>query len=198
MHDFQDEAIPWANAAGAALQVEDVLEIGACAADAIRPPHFRQDKAAAARNAPTAVANLFRYGPRAARTACLFGVAWLAWSYLDRPARTVIQPESVQSAEIGQAAQKMAEEPRVQKGEVEALAAAQSLSTEDATGLGGTKPRLDGAKTEISAATPEPSGKVEHSRPKSAEMPSKVAERLDRMSSKSRRSSLPLQPPIAR
>jgi hypothetical protein len=91
----------------------------------------------------------------------------------------------------------MAEEPHVQKAEVEALATAQSPSTEDATDLRGTKARLDGAKTEISAATSEPSGKVEHLRAKSAEKPSKVAERLDR-SSGSRRSSLPLKPPIAR
>ena len=195
MHDFQDEAVPWASAAAGAPRVEDVLEIGTCAADTIRPAHFRQDEAAATRNAPTPVANLLRYGPRAALTACLLGVAWLAWSYLDRPAKTVIQPESVQSAE---AAQKMAEEPPVQKTEVEALATAQSLSTEDATDLRGTKPRLDAAKTEISAATSEPSGKVEHLRAKSAEKSSKVAERLDRMGSRSRRSSLPLQPPIAR
>src|SRR5208337_70242 len=178
MHDFPDEAVPWASAA-AAPPDEDVLEMGAWAADAIHLAHFKQAKAAPARNAPTLVTNLLRYGPYAALTACLFGGAWLAWSHLDRPARTVIQPESVRSAEMGHAAQIMAEEPYAQKAEVEALPAAQSLSTKDATDLGGTKPRLDAAKTEITAAIAEVSAKVERLPPKPPEKPSKASERFD-------------------
>src|SRR5271165_4903872 len=106
--------------AAAAPPDEDVLEMGAWAADAIHPAHFKQAKAAPARNAPTLVVNLLRYGPRAALTACLFGVAWLTWSHLNCPARTVVQQESVQSAEMVNAAQKMAEELPTQKAGVEA------------------------------------------------------------------------------
>src|SRR5271165_6815677 len=178
MHDFPDEAVPWASAA-AAPPDEDVLEMGAWAADAIHLAHFKQAKAAPARNAPTLVTNLLRYGPRAALTACLFGVAWLAWSYLDGPARTVVQQDSVQSAEMGHVAQKMAEELPTQKAGVEALPAAQSLSTKDATGLGSTKPRLDAPMTERSAPIAEVSGEVERLPPKPPEQPSKVSERFD-------------------
>ena len=177
MHDFPDEAVPWASATAAAPADQDVLEIGAWAADAIHPAHFKQAKAAPARHAPTLVTNLLRYGPHAALTAWLFGAAWLAWSYLDRPAKTVIQSESVQSAEIEHAAQKMAEEPHAPKAEVEALPPAQG--TKDAAGLGNTKPRLDAAKTEISAAIAEVSGKVERLPPKPPEKPSKASERFD-------------------
>ena len=178
MHDFPDEAVPWASAAAAAPPDEDVLEIGAWAA-AIRPPVHFHDKAAPARNAPTLVTNLLRYGPYAALTACLFGGAWLAWSHLDRPARTVIQPESVRSADMGRAAQKMAEESHAKKAEVEAMPAVQSLSGKDATGLAGTKPRLDVAKTEITAPIAEVSAKVERLPPKPPEKPSKASERFD-------------------
>jgi hypothetical protein len=165
--------------AAAAPPDEDVLEMGAWAADAIHLAHFKQAKAAPARNAPTLVTNLLRYGPYAALTACLFAGAWLAWSHLDGPARTVVQQESVQSAEMGHAAQKMAEELSTQKAGVEAMPAVQSLSPKDVTGLEGTKPGLDAAKTEITAAIAEVSPKVEHSRPKSPEKPSKASERFD-------------------
>ena len=143
--------------------------------DAIRPAHFKRDKAAAARDAPTLIANLLRYGRHAALTACLFGAGWLAWSHFDRPAKTVIQPESIQGAEMGTAAQEMAEEPHAQKAELDALPGAQSQSTKDVTGLGGTKP----PKTEISAAIAEVSGKVEQLPPESREKPSKASERFD-------------------
>jgi len=178
MHDFPDEAVPWASAA-AAPPDEDVLEMGAWAADAIHLAHFKQAKAAPAHNAPTLVTNLLRYGPYAALTACLFAGAWLAWSHLDGPARTVVQQESVQSAEMGHAAQKMAEELSTQKAGVEAMPAVQSLSPKDVTGLEGTKPGLDAAKTERSAPIAEVSGKVERLPPKPLEKPSKASERFD-------------------
>jgi hypothetical protein len=165
--------------AAAARPDEDVLEMGARAADAIQLAHFKQAKAAPARNAPALVTNPLRYGPYAALTACLFAGAWLAWSHLDGPARTAGQQESVQSAEMGHAAQKMAEELSTQKAGVEAMPAVQSLSPKDVTGLGDTKPGLDTAKTEITAAIAEVSARVEHSRPKSPEKPSKVSGRFD-------------------
>lgn len=69
----------------------------------------------------------------------------------------------------------MAEEPHAPKAEVEALPAAQGAK--DAAGLGNTKPRLDAAKTEISAAIAEVSGKVERLPPKPPEKPSKAVAR---------------------
>jgi len=174
MHDFPDEAVPWASAA-AAPPDEDVLEMGAWAADAIHLAHFKQAKAAPARNAPTLVTNLLRYGPYAAMAACLFGVAWLGWSHLNRPERTVIQQESVQSAEIGH----MAEELPTQKAEADVLPVAQSLSPKDVTSLGNTKPRLDAPMTERSAPIAEVSGEVERLPPKPPEKPSKASERFD-------------------
>ena len=134
----------------------------------------------------------------AALTACLFGAAWLAWSYLDRPARTVIQPESVQSAEMGRGAPKMAEESDAEKAKVEALPAAQSLSTEDTAYLGGTKPHLDTVKTEISAGIAEVAGKVEHRDRNPRRSFPKEANGSIPLDTRSRRSLLPLQPPTAR
>jgi hypothetical protein len=164
--------------AAAAPPDEDVLEMGARAADAIHLAHFKQTKAAPARNAPTLVTHLLRYGPYAALTACLFAGAWLAWSHLDRPARTVVQQDSVQSAEMGHAAQKMAEELSTQKAGVEVMPAVQSLSAKDVTGLGNTKP-LDAPMTERSALIADVSGKVERLPPKPPEKPSKASERFD-------------------
>jgi hypothetical protein len=175
MHDILDEAVPWASAAAAVPPDEDLLEIGAQATDASRPAHFKQDKAAAARDAPTLIANLLKYGRHAALTACLFGAGWLTWSHLDRPAKIVIQPESARAAEMGTATQKVAEEPHTQKAELDALPGAQSQNTKDVTGLGGTKP----PKTEISGAIAEVSGKVEQPPPESREKPSKPSERFD-------------------
>jgi len=73
----------------------------------------------------------------------------------------------------------MAEEPHAQKAEVEAMPAVQSLSAEDVTGLGNTKPRLDAPMTERSARIAEVSGKVERLPPKPPEKPSKASERFD-------------------
>ncbi len=166
MRDIPDKAVPCASPAAVLPPDEDLLEIGAWAADAIRPVHFKQDKAAAARDARTLIANLLRYGRHAALTACLFGAGWLAWSHLDHPAKTVIQLESVRGAEMGMAAQKMAEEPHAQRAELDALPGAQSQST---------KP----PKTEISAAIAGVPSKVEQLLPKSPEKPSKASERFD-------------------
>jgi hypothetical protein len=120
---------------------------------------------------------VLRFGPHTALAACLFGVGWLAWFYLDGHARTVVQRESVQTAEIGQPAQKMAEELTAQKTDVGALGAAQGLSTKDVIDLGNTNPRLNAAKIEISGPIAEGSSKV--LRPKPAEKLSKISERVD-------------------
>src|SRR5260370_1260136 len=181
MHGFPKEVAAKGRAAGSLPPDEDVLEVGTRAADAILgPAPSEKVEEVPARSAPPLASALLSYGPHAGLAACLFGVAWLVGSYFVGPARTVVQQESVQSAEMGHAAQKTVEELHVQKADVEAMRAAQSLSTEDATGLGNTKPRLDPAKTEISAGIAETSGKVEL-RPKSAAKLPKASERLDRI-----------------
>src|SRR5208282_2680405 len=69
--------------------------------------------AARSRGAP-----LKRYGPPAALTACVVGLACLGWSNIQRPAPTLPR------AEINLPAQKTAEESDAQRAEVEAMRAA--------------------------------------------------------------------------
>jgi len=161
MPDLPDEAVPWVSAADDAI---------------LDPVLCKKSEAGSERSAPTLAARLLNYGPHVALTAWLFGAAWLVGSYLVGPAPTVVKQERVQSAEMGPRAQKMAEEPHAQNANVEAMRAAQSLNTKDVAGPGTTKPRLEAAKTENS-----PAGKLEHLRPKSAEKPLNVSERVDRI-----------------
>jgi hypothetical protein len=116
--------------------------------------------------------------------ACLFGFVWMGQSYFSSPARTVAQQESMENAPPAHAAQKIAEEIRALKGNVEAVQAAQSPSAKDAAALGGTNPRLDAANTETKAAVAEAAGKVEHLQRESAAKRSKVSERFDRIGDK--------------
>ena len=176
MRDFPDESVLWVSAPAAAPADEDILEIGAPAADAIPGP------APSRRSAPTAGLVLSSYRPHAVvLTACVLGVAWLVGSHFVGPARTAVQQVSVQSAETGQTAQSTAEELDAQKASLEAMRAVESASPKDVASLGNTKPRPDAAKTEVSAGIAEVSNKVVHSRPKSAEMVPKVSKPLDRI-----------------
>ncbi len=182
MNDFRDERVPWVDAAAAAPSDGETVEIGARAADAIVGSlPSEKIEAVLARSTPTLAAGLLRYGPHAVLTAWLVGVAWMVGSCLIGPDRTVVHQESPQSTKMGPAEQNMTEKLHAQKAEVEAMHAAQTLSTKDVSGLANVKPRLDAAKTEISAAIVEPSGKIEHSRPKSTDRLSKANERLDRI-----------------
>jgi hypothetical protein len=176
MHEFPDEAIPVASAAASSPPDGDVLEIRARAADAIVvPPSFKKIEAASVRRA------LLSYGPHAALATCLFGFAWVGGSYFSSPVRTLVPQESVESAEVGRTAQKMAEEVRALKANVEAMHAAQSLSAKDAIALGNLKTRLDTVKTETSAAIAEVAGKVERLQRETAAKLSQVSERFDRI-----------------
>jgi hypothetical protein len=78
-------------------------------------------------------------------------------------------------------AQKMAEDIRTLKANVEALRAAQSQTAKDTTALEGLKPRLEAVNTETAASIAELAGKVEHLHREPAAKLSQVLERLDRI-----------------
>src|SRR4029077_11071333 len=122
-------------------------------------------KAAAAhsRGAP-----LKRYGPRAALTAGLFGLACLGWSNIQRPAPTLPR------AEINLPAQKTAEESHAQR-------AAQSLNTKEVSAPEPAKPSLEAAKDEASPGIVEAAGKTSRLPPKPMEKLANGSDRIDRI-----------------
>jgi hypothetical protein len=116
-----------------------------------------------------------RYGPPAALTACLFGLAWLGWSNIPRPAPTM------RSAEINLPAQKTTEESHAQRAEVETKRAAQSLNTEEVRAAETAKPSLVAAKSEASPRIVEAAGKTRRLPAKPVEKLAKGGERVDRI-----------------
>ena len=129
-------------------------------------------KAAAAhsRGAP-----LKRYGPPAALTAGLFGLACLGWSNIQRPAPTLPR------AEINLPAQKTAEESHAQRAEGEAMRGAQSLNTGEVSIPQRAKPVPEAAKYEASASIVEAAGKTSPLPPKPVEKLADGGERVDRI-----------------
>src|ERR1019366_4624438 len=112
MHELPNDTVPWGSATAAASPDEDVPELGGWAADAIvGSAPSKKGETVSARSAAALATGLLRYGPHTALAVCLIAVAWMVGSYFIGPARTVVQQESMQSVEMGQAAQKMAEEP---------------------------------------------------------------------------------------
>jgi hypothetical protein len=118
------------------------------------------------------------YGPPAALTACLFGLAWLGWSNIQRPAPTM------RSAEINLPAQKTTEESHAQRAEVETKRAAQSLNTEEVRAAETAKPSLVAAKGEASPRIVEAAGKTSRLPAKPVEKLAKGGERVDRIGPK--------------
>jgi hypothetical protein len=133
---------------------------------------FNCIKSAAARDRGAPVK---RYGPPAALTACLFGLAWLGWSNVQRPA------PSTRSAEINLSAQKTTEESRAQRAEVEAIRAAQRLNTEGVRAAETAKPGLEAAKNEASPGIVEAAGKTSRLPAKTVEKIAKRGEGVDRI-----------------
>jgi hypothetical protein len=185
MSDFPDVLVPDV-AAAVPPPHTNTPEIRAQAADAIIGP-IKKAKEESARRA-----SLLDYGPRAALLACLFGFAWLAGSYFSDdqlsfyfrklwPLWAGAPQESVEHAETIRTTQKMVQEIRDLKADVEAMHATQSLSTKDAAALEGLNTQLNLAKTETSAAIAELAGRVEHLERESAAKLSQIYERLDRM-----------------
>jgi hypothetical protein len=133
---------------------------------------LRWTKAAAAhsRGAP-----LERYGPPAALTAGLFGLACLGWSNIQHPAPTLPR------AEINLPAQKTAEEPPAQRAEVEAVHATRSLNTKEVSAPEPAKPTLQAAKDEASPGIAEAAGKTSRLPLKPMEKLANRSDRIDRM-----------------
>ena len=133
---------------------------------------FNCIKAVAAREREVLVK---RYGPPAALTACLFGLAWLGWSVIQRPAPTM------RSAEINHPAQRKTEESHPQRAEVEAIRADQSLNREEVRAAETAKPGLEAAKNEASPGIVEAAGKTSRLPARPVEKLAKGGERLDRI-----------------
>jgi hypothetical protein len=195
MDNSPDEAVP--ESAAARPQNADVPTAAARgrdskhgAASGLVP--FGEAEALSARRAPPRFARVFSYGSHAALAVCLFGFACAAGSYFSGnyspfyalkppPTRTVATQESLARSEILRTAQKMAEDIRSLKANVEALRAAQSQTAKDAAALAGLKARLDAVNRETSASIAELAGKVEHMQREPAAKLSQVIERLDRI-----------------
>lgn len=153
---------------------------------------FKKAEAGSARQPPPRFELLFAYGSHAALAACLFGFAWAAGSYFSgdhsplnilKPplARTVAPQDSAERSEMLRTTQKMAEDVRSLKANVEVLRAAQSQTAKDTAGLEGLKSRLDAAKTETGASIAELAGKVERMQREPEAKLSQIIERLDRL-----------------
>jgi hypothetical protein len=192
MPDNPDEAVPDVTASAAPSPDANAPEIRARAADAIIGPiPVKKAKEGSARRASPPFERLLGYGPRAALVVCLFGFAWLAGSYSgDQPSYyvrklwalwTVAPQESVEHAETIRTAQKMAEEIRALKADVEAMHATQSLSAKENAALEGLSTQGNLPKTETSAAIAELASRVEHLERESAAKLSQIYERFDRI-----------------
>lgn len=169
MHEIPDQVVSGAIIAEAPRS-ENVLERGARPADAmlLRAPS-RRIEGVAAPAAPTLAAR-FRAPrvtfPRAALGAGLIGVVWVLGSHFVGSPPPVAQQEAIQTASVGEVAQKVAAEPPAQKVDLEPTATVPSPAAKDALGVGSVKPSLDPAKT---VATREVPAKVEPTRRKPAE-----------------------------
>jgi len=199
MDDSADEAVPEAGAARGRLPVANVPAGRARRRDSQREPDpfhrlvpFKKAGAGSARQPLSWFEQLFAYGSHAALAVCLFGFAWAAGSYFSggRPpfsplkppiTRTIAPQDSAERIELLRTAQKMAEDIRALKVDVEALRAAQSLTAKDTAGIAGLKTRLDAVKTETGTSIAELVGKVERMQREPEAKLSQIIQRLDRM-----------------
>lgn len=141
---------------------------------------------------------LLSYGSHAALALCVMGLAWAAGSHFlggptqnDALKASAIQEaarrEAAESVEIRRVTQKMGEDMKALKANVDALRAsvAQNQNSKDQhaleKGLDGLKTKLDAVKTETNAAIADLAGKVEHMQHDPAAKLQQVVERLDRI-----------------
>lgn len=131
----------------------------------------------------------FIYGSHAALALCVAGFAWAAGTHLFGRAEPdgKASQDSVERAEMAQTTQKMVEDMRALKANVEALRSsmaqnqnAQSLRALEKS-MDALKARLEAAKAETGASIAELSGKVEHMQREPNAKLQQVVERLDRI-----------------
>jgi hypothetical protein len=187
MTNCPDEAVPEASAAAAASPPNaNVPELTARAADAILgPATVKKAEEDLARRVPPLYKRLLGYGPHAVLAASPFGFAWAAGSYFSdgrlpfhamkpQADQTGLLQETVERTEMLRSMQKMAEEIRILKANVEAIHAGKY-----AAGREGLKTRLDAVRTETGAVIATLVGKVEQLQSESAGKLSQVSERFD-------------------
>lgn len=137
---------------------------------------------------------LFAYSSHAALAACLFGLAWAAGSHFSTdhsppaaqkssPAQAIPQRETAERAEMLRTTQKMSEDIRILKANVEVMRAsfAQNHAAKEASALDALKTQIDAVKTGTSASIAELASKVEHMQREPAAKLTQVIERLDRI-----------------
>ncbi|WOJ88551.1 hypothetical protein RZS28_12045 [Methylocapsa polymorpha] len=160
-------------------------------------PFFERVESSAGRGPWPRLEPLLSYGSHAALALCVMGFAWAAGShFFGGPTQNALKATAIQdaarreaaeSAEIRRATQKMSEDMRALKANLDGLRAsvAQNQNSKDQhaleKGLDGLKTRLDAVKTETGAAIAELSGKVEHMQREPAAKLQQVVERLDRI-----------------
>jgi hypothetical protein len=183
--DVSEPAVPPPDANGP--------EIRARADDAIFGPiPVKKAEEGSARRASLLFRRLLGYGLHAALVACLAGFAWLAGLYFsgDQPSHfvskfwtlwTLAPQERAEQAETSRTVQKMAEEIRAFKADVEAMHAAQSSNAQDTAALEALSTQLNLTKTEANAASAELAGKIEQLERESAAKLSQIYERFDRI-----------------
>jgi hypothetical protein len=150
---------------------------------------------------------LFAYSSQAALAVCLFGFAWAVSSHfsgdhsffdsqMTPAAQAVLQRENAERAEMLRTAQKMAEDVRALKANVEVLRAslAQNQAAKEASALDGLKKQIDAVKTGTSASIAELSSKLEHMQQEPAAKLAQVIDRLDRIE---RQTAAPAAAPLA-
>jgi hypothetical protein len=193
MSDNPDELVADVSEPAVPPPVANGPEMRARADDAIFGPiPVKEAEEGSARRASPLFRRLLGYGAHAALVACLVGFAWLAAPYFsgDQPSHfvrklwalwTVAPQESAGHAETSRTVQKMTEEIRALKADLEAMHATQSSSAQDTAALEGLSTQLNLTKTEVSAAIAELAGRVEQLERESAAKLSQIYERFDRI-----------------
>ena len=155
--------------AGPSVIADEALS-GSKAGAAIGLACLRWTKAAAEHSRG---ATLKRYGPPAALTAGLFGLACLGVRYPTSRADPAEGRDQSSGAENSR-------EPHAQRAEVEAMHAAQSLNTKEVSAPP-AKPSLEAAKDEASASIVEAADKTRRLPPKPADKLANGSDRIDRI-----------------
>lgn len=192
MSDNLDE--PAADAGkSAAPSIPNGPEIRAHADDALfGPAPLNTTSEGSARRASLLFKRLLGYGLYAVAVACLAGVAWFAGLYFsgDQPSHfagklwnlwPVGPQEGAGRTEAARTIEKMAEEIRAIKAEVEAMHATQSARAQDTAALEGLSTQLNQTKSEANAAIAELAARVEKLERESAAKLGQIYERLDRI-----------------